>query len=127
MRKCSHRSPEVLGAIRHEILRARQSLDIIRKKSKRETDRTKRKVAEIRMKLSQTASPDERITLTKKLSLTSQELAHINNLNRNIIMDEERNLRELVEEEAKIQQREKVAERLRKSEAQQKLRERVKQ
>ncbi|QTA85180.1 hypothetical protein [Desulfonema magnum] len=125
--KMRHQMPGSPGAIRYEILQARQNLNIIHKKSKRERDRAKRKVAEIRMKLSRAVSPDERSSLTKKLSFANQELSRINNLNRNIITDEERNLRYLVEEEAKIQQKGKFTERLRESEAQQKLGERRKQ
>ncbi|MCP4110819.1 MAG: hypothetical protein GY749_35705 [Desulfobacteraceae bacterium] len=111
--------PGTPGAIRYEIMKARKNLDILRRKHKAETGHAKSKVASIKMKMSKKfSSPDEREKLVKSLIRSRQKLTALMSSNSRIMMDEENNLRELVEEKEKMESRKKFAERQRETEKQ---------
>ncbi len=111
--------PGTPGAIRYEIMKAKKNLDIIRRKHKAENEHAKSKVASIKMKMSKKfSSPDEREKLVKSLIRSRQELTAIMSSNSRIMMDEETNLRELIEEKEKIENWKKFAERQRETEKQ---------
>lgn len=118
-----HQTPGTPGAIRHEIMQARKNLSMIREKSKVEAAYTGEKLARLRMKLSKRLSPDERVAIARELSQARQYIAARKSLNRRMIMDEEENLRKLVEEGTKTDSRKKFAERQRESERERNLRE----
>ncbi len=101
------------GAIAHEINLARKNLDIIRKRNRAQVDRAKRNIASLRMKLSQNPSPDARAALVKELSKAEQDLSRIKTANTRLLMDEERNLREMNEGISEIDSRERFIQRQR--------------
>jgi len=112
------RMPVTPGAIRHEIGMARKNLNMIRRKYEAETTNIKAGMARIRMELSKNISSEEREEHIRKLRYHRQNLAKIRQMSVRITTDEEKNLRELIEAEAKAGDRRKFAERQRVSEKQ---------
>lgn len=110
------RVPRTRGAIKYEIMLARQNLDLIRQKNRLEVSRGKRKIAELKMKLNRIFSLAERSELVRKLGQAEQNLTRIKNLNSRIIIDEEMNIRELNQSLSKIDEQKKLADRHRKAE-----------
>lgn len=100
--KSQRHIPRTPGAIRHRIMLAKKNLNIIRKKNKAETAHIKKEISELNRKLSENPDPEKRSELTRELGQAGQELTRVQNLNSRIIIDEERNLRELIEQASKI-------------------------
>jgi len=102
--------PGAYGEKRREIMLTRQNLDTIRSKKKAETDAANHKIMELKAQLFKNASPDQRPALMRALYQAEQELVKIKTVNSQLIMDEERNLRELSQESTSLEHRKKFAE-----------------
>lgn len=100
--KSQRRGARTSGAMRRKIMLAKKNLDIIRKKNKAETAHIKNKMAELNRKLSENPDPEERSELTRELGQARQELTRVQNLNMRITIDEEKNMKELIEQASKI-------------------------
>jgi len=98
--------PMTPGAVAHEIMMARKNLDMLNMKNKIETDRVQNRILELNMKLSRNPSPEERVSLVKELNQAKQSLGAVKSLNSRLIMDEENNVKELIEEKTDIENRE---------------------
>ncbi len=103
--------PMTPGSVAHEIMMARKNLDMLNMKNKIETDRVQKRILELNMKLSRNPSPEERVLLVKELNHAQQSLGMVKSLNSRLIMDEENNVKELIEEKTNIENKEKFIER----------------
>lgn len=102
--------PGAYGAKQREIMLAKQNLDMLHSKNKAETDAANHKIMELKAQLFKNTSPDQRPALMRALHQAEQELAKIRTVNSQLIMDEERNLRELNQEGASLERQKKFAE-----------------
>jgi len=105
--------PRTQGAIKYEIMLARQNLDLLRQKNRFEISRANRKIAELKMKLSRTFS-HERAGIVRELGRAEQELVKVKSSDSIII--EEMNIRRLTDGLSKIDDQKKLADRQRKAE-----------
>jgi len=116
----SGQMPGTPGAIRREIVRARKSLNMLRKKNNAKTAYINSQIGRLKMELSKKLSPDERAERLKELNRADRKLAKVKSLNNRIIMDEEKNLRELIEAKSRTENQRRFAQRQRESEKQRK-------
>ena len=86
------------GAIRFAILTGQKNLSIIRRKNMAEVRHYESSIADLEFELSQGLSPLEMRALTEKLIKARNELNRVKSINRQIILEEEKNLRMLAEQ-----------------------------
>jgi len=103
--------PMTPAEIDHEIMMARKNLDMLNIKNRIETDRVQKRILELNMKLSRNPSPEKRVLLVKELNQAQQSLGMVKSLNSRLIMDEENNVKELIEDKINIENKERFTER----------------
>jgi hypothetical protein len=108
-------SPE---ALKYDIMLARQNLDIIRRKSNSDLARINEKIAGLKRELSKKPSPAQRAELSDKLIRAENELMTAKTSNNTMILDEERNIRELFSASSKAESRKKFTDMMRDAERQ---------
>lgn len=96
------RSPRTPGALRHAIVEAQKNLSLLRKKAKAELAHVDRSIADIKRQLSQNPTPQERKQLVLALDSAEKQQIRVSNLNSRLIIEEEKNVRELVQERTKV-------------------------
>jgi len=115
--KALPQSPETL---KYEIMLARENLNVIRRKGRTDLARINERIAGLKMQLSRKPSPQERAELSDKMSRAENELMMLKALNNTMILDEEKNIRELLSESSKAESQKKFTLMMRDAERQRK-------
>ena len=115
--KALPQSPETL---KYEIMLARENLNVIRRKGRTDLARINERIAGLKMQLSRKPSPQERAELSDKMSRAENELMMLKALNNTMILDEEKNIRELLGASSKAESQKKFTLMMRDAERQRK-------
>ncbi len=99
------------GAIRHAIIEAHENLSMLRRKAQMETAHVNERIADLKRQLSDNPPAEERSGLVKSLGTAENQLVRTKNLNSRLIIEEEKNVRELVAAQAKALTPQQITER----------------